>query len=124
MKAAIRLILFLLIANPALAQLSDDFSDGDLLNPEWTGDTPDFIVADGRLRLMASGAGSSQLRVSTPVDPTAEQLSYSFLVDMDFAPSGSNFAEVFLRDSNDADKVITLRFGGISGSAFFFRLVA
>ncbi|WP_173021608.1 lamin tail domain-containing protein [Lewinella sp. W8] len=95
---------------------TDDFSDGDLLNPEWTGDTPDFVVTDGRLRLMATGAGSSRLQTLTPVEATAEQLVYSFLVEMDFAPSGSNYSEIFLRDSQDAQRVITLRFGGISGS--------
>jgi hypothetical protein len=102
---------------------TDDFSDGDLLNPAWTGDAADFVVSEGRLRLMASGAGTSILQTETPVDPEAEQLTYSFLVDMDFAPSGSNFAEILLRNSNDPERVVTLRFGGVSGNQDALEIV-
>ena len=100
---------------------SDDFEDGDLLNPEWFGDTDDFIVTTGRLRLMADGAGQSVLNLRLPPsrNTQADSFRLEFLVEMDFAPSGSNFCTLELyRESSIGQMSQTgayLRFGGISG---------
>jgi len=98
----------------------DDFGDGDLLNPEWQGDTDKFTVADGRLRLMdASRSGPATLSVNTPVTAEADTLVYSFLVEMDFSPSASNFSSIRLNEGGPANgevfSGVELRFGGISG---------
>jgi len=97
---------------------SDNFEDGDLLNPSWTGDNANFIVADGRLRLMAPEAGTSVLGVATPIDRDAPTTSYEFLVEMDFAPSSTNFSTVTLIESRVLPEVrqVEMKFGGISGS--------
>ncbi len=111
--------LALSLCTSARAQtVSDDFSDGDLLNPEWQGDTDDFIVSDGRLRLMADEAGSSRIFLEVPDPVSAPGLSLSFLVDMDFAPSASNFTEIELLscDGGDCSVAGSIRLGGISGS--------
>lgn len=99
---------------------TDDFADGDLLNPEWQGDIEKFMVSDGRLRLMdVSGEDPARLYVQTPVNREADTLVYSFLVEMDFAPSGSNFTTIRLTEGAAADGSVTngveLKFGGISG---------
>ena len=97
---------------------SDNFEDGNLLNPAWAGDTDNFVVTDGRLRLMAPEAGTSVLGVATPIDRDAPTTSYEFLVDMDFSPSTGNFSTVTLIESRVLPEVrqVEMKFGGISGS--------
>lgn len=119
LNLALLALLFSLVCTSGLAQTTtDDFEDGDLLNPVWTGDNDDFVVTEGRLRLMAPEAGTSELGVKTPIDFDAETVTYEFLVDMDFAPSASNFAIVRLIDSRVQPEVreVEMKFGGISGS--------
>ena len=114
------LALFILIPSTCVrAQtIVDDFSDGDLENPSWQGDTENFVVESGLLQLMADGAGSSQLYLEVPDAATASGLSLSFLVDMDFAPSASNYAEIELQSctGDNCTTTGTIRIGGISGS--------
>lgn len=100
------------------AQVTDDFEDGDLANPNWFGDTEDFVVADGRLRLMAEGAGESRLSVDLPANPSGQDFTLDFLVDMDFAPSASNLTTLLLEDCNGnaCEEKGSIRIGGISGS--------
>jgi hypothetical protein len=115
-------LLLLLLAVSLTAQItSDDFEDGDLLNPEWFGDIGDFVVADGRLRLMADGAGESVLNLRLPPsrNTQADSFRLEFLVDMDFSPSASNFCEIHLYEESSIDQVFQtsayIQFGGISG---------
>ncbi|MEM6770366.1 MAG: Ig-like domain-containing protein, partial [Bacteroidota bacterium] len=98
--------------------ISDDFSDGDLANPSWSGNTENFVVQDGTLQLMAPGAGTSRLFVNVPESAAASGLSLSFLAVLDFAPSASNFAEFELQSctGDDCTTAGTIRVGGISGS--------
>ncbi len=69
------LLLSLLLPLCLPAQTTtDDFSDGDLLNPEWFGDLGKFEVADGQLRLNdESASGPAVLAVRTPVDPACRR---------------------------------------------------
>ena len=125
-------VLFLCCALSAGAfgqSLTDDFSDGDLLNPQWTGDTEDFVVTDGRLRLMADGAGESTLQVALlepglPVETPPDSFSVSLLVDMDFAPSASNLARINLVNQSSQNSVgayfLNTQIGGYSGTVDFW----
>ncbi|MEM9258249.1 MAG: lamin tail domain-containing protein, partial [Bacteroidota bacterium] len=131
-KVLILLALFLsVLCTCGRAQTTlDDFSDGDLLNPEWLGDTEKFTVSEGRLRLLdETREDPAQLYVRTPVSAEADTLVYSFLVEMDFAPSASNFTTIRLTEGAPANGSVTsgveLKFGGVSGdqdalSATFF----
>lgn len=120
-KVLILLALFLgVLCTCGRAQTMDDFSDGDLLNPEWLGDTEKFTVSEGRLRLLDdSREDPALLYVRTPVSVDADTLVYSFLVEMDFAPSASNFTSIRLTEGAAANGSVTngleLKFGGISG---------
>lgn len=107
----------LLLASSVGAQnLVDDFSDGDLLNPNWQGDLADFTVENGQLRLMADGAGSSALSLFVTTSAT-ETVTYEFLVNLDFATSAGNFAEVRMNGLNGTEPVTyILQIGGISGN--------
>lgn len=80
-----------------VSQLEDDFSDGDFTNnPTWVGTTADFIVnGDEQLQLNAAVAGVSYL--STPNQlVTLDDKEWRFNIRLNFSPSASNKAEVYL----------------------------
>ncbi|HMQ48569.1 MAG TPA: lamin tail domain-containing protein [Saprospiraceae bacterium] len=118
--------LFLLLAFPSAiyGQLSDDFQDGDFTNaPEWFGQTDRFVVTNGELQLMDEGATGSDnfsylyLPALTSTDAAT---TWEFKVRLEFSPSTSNFAQVFLNSSSpDLMGGLTgyfVRIGGISGA--------
>lgn len=77
--------------------LSDDFSDGNFTaDPAWIGATKDFeVVSDSgnnRLHLNATGSGRSYLALAS----ATAYGSWKFSIRLDFAPSGSNRALIFL----------------------------
>ncbi|MEM6643744.1 MAG: lamin tail domain-containing protein [Bacteroidota bacterium] len=77
------------------AQFTDNFSDGDFTtNPNWTGDTDNFIIENEALR-SAGPEESSTLHLSTRSD-AIENAEWSFLVRLDFPPSTSNQVRIYL----------------------------
>ncbi len=80
-----------------LAQITDNFSDGDFTNnPTWSGDAGQFIVnASQQLQLNSSGTGSSYLAVATSL-PTLDNTEWQFYIKLNFAPSSSNNGRVYL----------------------------
>lgn len=107
----------------------DGFEDGDLTNnPSWNGDISLFKVVDDSpnylLRLDGNdGSGSPTYLSTTSGDVEG---TWTFYINLDFAPSGSNQAEVFLMSDTD-----DLTGGSVSGYAVqigessddYFRLV-
>lgn len=118
------IILVLLACFPivAFAQLQDDFSDGDFTNnPTWTGNTDRYIVnAEGELQLNHIDAdGTTVSYLSVPAN-TANLTNWEFKVRLEFAPSTSNFARIYL-NSNSPDVTgdvqgYYIKIGGISGA--------
>ena len=94
-------ILTLLIPFILRGQFEDSFSDNDFVNnPEWTGNTDKFEVLDGELHLNdESGEGPAFL---STIVPTQGQTDWEFFVRLDFDPSTTNFAKVFIK-SNVSD---------------------
>lgn len=90
--------LFFLCCLSANAQFVDDFSDGDFSsNPVWSGDIGNFIINSGELQSDDLGVtGSSYLVASAP---TKDSSSWEFYIKLDFAPSTSNYAKVYLAAS-------------------------
>lgn len=89
-------VLFVLgIFQCALAQITDDFSDGDFTqNPVWTGDVANFIVnAGGELQLSAPDAGVSVLSVQGNI---ADSAVWLLDVRLEFAPSAANLLRIYL----------------------------
>jgi len=87
-------LVFLLLSGFAFGQFLDDFSDGDLLNPDWQGNTNHFTVnGDGQLQLNAPSAGSSLIYLETMVPDSAV---WDLWLKMDFSPSMSNRLVVYL----------------------------
>lgn len=123
MKNTLLPILLFFLPISLIAQLTDDFSDGDFTNnPSWIGETDLFQINNGELQLNDSAPGSSNssyLALSAPTsneDPTV----WEFLVKLTFAPSTSNYAAVYL-NASQTDLTSDLngyyvKIGGISGS--------
>ena len=105
----------------SVAQLSDDFSDGNLLSPDWQGQTSLFSVTNEELQLTDVNYEGNPTAIYLDA-PTSlgDETTWSFLVRLDFSPSSSNFARIYL-SSNAADlsgslQGYYLQIGGISGS--------
>ncbi len=123
MKNIILLALsFSLLSGRLSAQLTDDFSDGDFTNdPEWFGNTGKFTVNGGELQLTDSTPASENttyLYLPAPTS-TGENTIWEAYIRMEFAPSASNFARVYLSASNpnlsNSQEGYYLKVGGISG---------
>src|SRR5690349_15547079 len=91
----------ILVAQHTLAQVTDDFSDGDFTDaPAWSGNDSKFAVENSVLRLAAPPTSGSAY-LSTPSEAINEGV-WEFLVTLDFNPSSSNYARVYLvSDSPD-----------------------
>ncbi|MCY7411378.1 MAG: lamin tail domain-containing protein, partial [Chitinophagales bacterium] len=79
-----------------IAQVQDDFTDGDFTNaPAWNGDAAKFeINATNQLHLNAP-AVTDTAYISTP-NTAINDIEWDFFYTMDFAPSSSNFLKVYL----------------------------
>ncbi|MGK0366469.1 MAG: hypothetical protein ACI85O_003542, partial [Saprospiraceae bacterium] len=116
------LILFACFPIFAFAQLQDDFSDGDFTNnPTWTGNTDRYIVnPDGELQLNHVDAAGTTVSYLSVAANTADLTNWEFKVRLEFAPSTSNFARIYL-NSNSPDVTgdvegYYVKTGGISGA--------
>lgn len=98
MKKAKLLIItiLLLLGKNAAGQFYDDFSDGNYSeNPTWEGDTASFVVNSFyQLQLNAAEGGTAKLAMDG--DFFGEEMEWRMSVKLAFAPSGSNFAKVYL----------------------------
>lgn len=123
MRHLILLVFFLPFC--AVAQLEDDFSDGDFTNnPTWSGDAADFeIDANQELHLNATPQ-TDESHLSTPInlDLVSE---WSFYVRMGFNPSSSNqFDFHLLSDSSNLESDHNgyfVRIGGTNDEVSLFR---
>lgn len=107
----------------SLAQISDDFSDGDFTNdPTWSGDNADFDAAGFELQLNASVAGQSYLSAT---QTELGETTWEFLVALDFSPSNSNYVKIYLvSDQEDITQALNgyyIRIGeNLSGDVIKF----
>lgn len=123
MKTINLLLIALLATTSVFGQLQDDFSDGDFTNnPEWLGQPEKFTVTDQSLQLLDQAPASnnqSYLYVPAPTS-NEENTTWEFFVQQDFAPSGSNYAQVYLNasstDLTGEQQAYYLKIGGVSGS--------
>ena len=109
-----RLLFLLLLPISLLAQVTDDFSDGDFSqSPAWLGTADKFIVNSSlQLQLNAEEAGTAYL--SLPFTEF-ESMEWQFWLREAFSPSGNNFTDVWLcadnADLSQATQGYFLRFG-------------
>ncbi len=115
MLSRLLLLLLLLPALSAHAQLRDDFTDGNFtLNPAWGGDAAGFQVASAVLRSNGPAVTGTQLYLSTPCTASTGT-TWEFWANLRLATSSGNLADVWLMAST-AD----LKTGSPSG--YFVRL--
>ena len=113
-----------------MGQLTDDFSDGNFnANPVWLGDEALFTVANEQLQLSNADPSSNNTSILyVPASTsTAEATVWELFVQLDFAPSSSNFAKIYLAALNpqlaDDPDGYFLKIGGISGSEDAIELI-
>ncbi|GJM35553.1 MAG: hypothetical protein DHS20C18_45540 [Saprospiraceae bacterium] len=85
-----------------MAQLQDDFSDGELSNnPEWLGHTERFTVTNGELQLFDPVPLSNNETFLSLSAPTSSEstTAWEFFVRLEFSPSSTNFVRVYLNAS-------------------------
>jgi len=90
------IIGFLLFNGICIAQITDNFSDGDFINnPSWSGDTAKFTVNSSQeLQLNSTGADSSYLAV--PNTANLNNCEWNLWIRLNFSPSSSNNSRVYL----------------------------
>lgn len=95
-------VIVALIPQLGMAQTTDTFNDGDFsANPPWQGASGKFIVnASGQLQLNDIAAATAYL--TTPFESNhLNNYEWRFYIKMAFAPSGSNFARVYLTSDSE-----------------------
>ena len=123
MKQLILFYLTLYSISVCYCQVSDNFSDGNIdQNPQWLGNTEAFQVENEMLQLndiAPESSNTSFLYIQAPTD-ISRATTWEFSFQLDFAPSASNFAKVYLTSSNtDLTGPLDgyfIKIGGISGS--------
>lgn len=100
----LRFLAYLIIIMPltGLAQVYDDFSDGDFTaNPAWTGTESSFVVnGDGQLQLNAETGGDAYLFCeNVNQNPEITDFEWRFWLREAFAPSGKNYCDIALCDN-------------------------
>lgn len=92
--------ILMLIPTFGFGQFVDDFSDGEFTtNPTWTGDAANFEV-DGNQKLHLNAPAESDTSYLSVSSEAIDDATWEFLVELDFNPSSSNLARVYLVSNN------------------------
>ena len=98
----LRFVAYLILIMPlsCLAQVYDDFSDGDFTeNPAWSGSTSLFKVNNnGQLQLNAEEAGDAELFCDEVLQDFGD-MEWDFWLREAFSPSSKNFSDIYLSDN-------------------------
>lgn len=95
-------LFFCLLPSFLIAQVNDDFSDGDFnTGTVWSGDAADWVVVSGELRSNGPAITPTQIYLSTP-SATSSDAQWEFYVNPKCATSGGNYMVVALM-SDQAD---------------------
>lgn len=99
MRKLLLLCLMWMCTGLVMAQINESFNDGDFTqNPEWIGNTNDWIVVNNELRSNNTTANAS-FYLST-ANSLATQTEWTFIIKLNFATSGTNYADVYLTSAN------------------------
>ena len=110
------------------AQFIESFDDGNFdQNPSWSGDVDLFVInAETQLQLNDVDVSKSEAYLSVNA-PTGSMAAWRFHIKLDFSPSGTNFARVYLNsDQIDLSGSLNgyfVKIGGISGSDDAIELI-
>ncbi len=120
MKTVIFFFASLIFVNLLSAQFTADFSKSGLKG--WQGDTARFTVANGQLQLAdaaPASANTSSIAVAAPTSFDSATV-WECLVRLDFSPSNTNFARVYLtaaaQNLNASVNGYFVQVGGLAGN--------
>lgn len=89
-------LLLLISSQLVSAQFNDDFTDGDfVVNPIWNGDNANYEVDAAFMLHLNAPAQTDTSYLSTP-STTISNATWEFFVQMNFNPSSSNYAKIYL----------------------------
>jgi hypothetical protein len=93
----ILIFLTLLVANVAIAQVKDDFSDGNFsANPIWSGNTDRFAInANNQLQSAGANLANQNIYLSTSSTSVSNTV-WEFFFQLNFDPTTTNAARVYL----------------------------
>ena len=122
-------LLALIVANPARAQFTDDFEDGDFtVGPAWGGNASLFTIVDegGDHVLRSNTTGPVNYYLSTPCT-LANDARWEWFADLRFATSNANYVDMYLLSDN-ADLTVAqngwfVRMGGTQDRLELFKRV-
>ena len=98
MRKCLLLFIFTTCWQVGFAQFIDDFTDGDFTNnPTWEGDINNFEIDSTQLHLSDTITNTSYLATESK---SIINGSWEFNIRLDFSPSSSNFAKVYLISDN------------------------
>ncbi|MEO7767492.1 MAG: lamin tail domain-containing protein, partial [Ferruginibacter sp.] len=107
--------IFLLIPFAAKTQLTENFSDGDFsINPQWVGNTASWIINPAYQLQSNNLVANSSFYLST-VSTLAQSAQWEFTVNLRFATSGANYADVYVISSSSD-------LSAVSTSGYFIRI--
>jgi hypothetical protein len=117
------LTTFTLSSLSLVAQVSDNFDDGDFTtNPTWSGSTSDFEVVAGQLKTNANTSNTNtQLYIPST---TFSNGQWEFFVNPKLATSSNNYVDVFLAASSTTLSTATgyfVRIGGTPDEISLFK---
>ncbi len=97
-------VILCLSTFPAFAQVNDGFDDGNFTsNPTWSGDVSEFEVDGSNTLHLNAPAATNESYLSTP-NTLLDLTTWDFKVFMDFNPSSSNRAYIYLvSDQSDLE---------------------
>lgn len=94
MKPSTLMIVLMMVPFVGWSQLHDSFSDGNFTtSPAWSGNTGQFVVEQGMLRLADDQAGQAYL--ATP-NAMVGNTQWDFWVRIAFTPSSNNHPRIYL----------------------------
>lgn len=81
------------------AQINESFDDGDFTNnPQWVGNTSDWVISNNELR--SNNTTANAVFYLSTANALATQTEWTFLIKLNFATSGTNYADVYLTSAN------------------------
>ncbi|MBC7447866.1 MAG: hypothetical protein H7330_07385, partial [Hymenobacteraceae bacterium] len=118
-------LLFVLLARPAAAQLTDSFADGDFTqNPAWSGDAADFTV-NAAQQLQTNGAALAGAKTLVTPSRVSGAATWTFWTNLKFGTSSANLADVFLTSDSarltGANRGYFVRVGGTPDEVSLLR---
>lgn len=110
----------------ALAQFTDDFSDGEFVSaPSWSGDTDKFVIVGNQLRSNHSPTSNETYYLST-ASTVIYDASWEFYIELDLSTSGLNYVDMFLvadmTDLANAQNGYFVRVGDTADEIVLYKL--